>query len=87
MLGIVVQLETGINAQVLVAVIAGEVGERAMLPALAAVCTVTPLGHALRVVRSGGPPRMRWASLLLTITLRRMGCCELVHELDAEVQL
>ena len=73
-----VQLETGINAQVLVAVIAGEVGERAMLSSLAAVCTVTPLGHTHRVVLSGGPSSTREASLPLTIALGRIGCCELV---------
>src|SRR5713226_3602476 len=85
--GFMIQLETGIQTQVRMAVIAHHSAHNPVPPTLTAVRAVALTVRVLGVVRVARPPSPWWTSLLLAIALGRISCCELVHELDAEVEL
>ena len=80
-------LETWVNEKMPVAVVALIEAAHPAVTTLAAVCTVALSVCALGLVRMAGPPASWWTSLLLVVALGRICRCELVHELDAEVEL
>ena len=80
-------LEAWRKAQMHVAVIACVLAPPALYRLSAAVYAVGYSAAERGVVRMGRPASMRWTSVLLVVALGRVGCCELVHELDAEVQV